>query len=227
MPLFERLDPEIGSLIAYLVARSRERDVTLTQTKLVKLLYLIDVERLASGRPPLTGLDWVFYHYGPYALELPSIIEPLEDRTLTVTGYKDSRLYRAAPDAPSGEEWPPATRRQVDQVLRRFAPMELNELLDHVYFHTAPMRDARRGEPLDMARARSERPGRLEAPLGAPELSGDAGGRLAAWRRGRGERLTPSDVEERQFFTDPERETIALEGLHGRMTVSDEERHDG
>jgi hypothetical protein len=61
MPLFRRNEPETRSLIAYLVARTRDKGVTLNQTKLVKLLYLVEVERIASGRDPLTGLDWVFY----------------------------------------------------------------------------------------------------------------------------------------------------------------------
>jgi hypothetical protein len=221
MPLFERRDPDVGSLIAYVVARSLERSVTLNQTKLVKLLYLIDLERAASGRHPLTGLRWVFFHYGPYALELPEILEPLEGSRLTVSGWEHAKLYRAAPEAPTGEEWPPATRRQVDDVIRRYAALDLNELLDFVYFHTAPMRDAVRGAPLDMSRARTEPPPRPQPPLSPPAVPEHARTRLEAWRQRRSRELRPLSLEERRsFFTDPSDEELAVNDLHGRMVVS-------
>jgi hypothetical protein len=224
MSLFKREDPDLQSLIAYLVARSRERQVTLTQTKLVKLLYLIDVERYASGRASLSGLRWVFFHYGPYALELPETIEPMRDsERLIAEGFKDSLLYRAAPGAPDGEEWPPATRRQVDEVIRRYAALELNELLDHVYFHTAPMRDAKRGQELDMTLARSAPPRRPQPALEAPSVPTDAAERLERWREQRTRELVRVQAAEQgAFFSDPEDEHLALEGTHGRLVVSDE-----
>jgi hypothetical protein len=221
MPVFERHDPDLASLITYVVARSRERDVTLTQTKLVKLLYLVDIERAASGRPLLSGLKWVFFHYGPYALELPETLEPLqqEDR-LIVNGYKDSTLYRAAPGAPTGEEWPPATRRQVDEVIRRYASLEQNELLDHVYFHTAPMRHAVRGQPLDMTLARSDPPPRPQPPLAAPTLPAGARERLQGWQEQRGRTLVTLPAgQPRSFFTDPAGEAVPLKDAHGQIVV--------
>ena len=221
MPLFPKHDPDLGALVAYLVARAVDRGVTLNQTKLVKLLYVIDVERVASGRPSLTGLRWIFFHYGPYALELPQALEPLEGTVLIVEGYKDARLYRAAPQAPDGEDWPPATRRQVDDVIRRFAALDLNELLDHVYFHTPPMRDAIRGEPLDMSRARSEPEPRGAPPLSSPVLPADAGERLADWRQRRGQHTRPvaADVG-RAFLTDPEEESLRLGDGRGRLMIT-------
>jgi hypothetical protein len=224
MSLFKREDPDLASLIAYLIARSRERQVTLTQTKLVKLLYLIDVERSASGRPSLTGLEWVFFHYGPYALELPETIEPMRrSERLTAEEHKGSLLYRAAPGAPDGEDWPPATRRQVDEVIRRFAALDLNELLDHVYFHTAPMRDAKRGEQLDMTLARSAPPRRAAPPLAAPGVPEEAEERLRLWREQRARALRPVQAsEQRAFFSDPEEEQLALDGTHGQLIVADD-----
>lgn len=221
MPLFPKHDPDLGALVAYLVARAVDRDVTLNQTKLVKLLYLIDVERAASGRPSLTGLRWIFFHYGPYALELPQTLDPLEGTALIVDGYKDARLYRAAPEAPDGEDWPPATRRLLDEVIRRFAGLDLNELLDHVYFHTPPMRDAIRGEPLDMSRARSEPERRAAPPLPSPVLPADAGGRLADWRRRRLENTRPVPADfGRAFLTDPEEESLPLGDGEGRLMIT-------
>jgi len=221
MPLFQRHDPDLRALIAYVVARARERDVTLNQTKLVKLLYLIDVERVASGREALTGLRWVFYHYGPYALELPDTLKPMEGSEVIVSDWHDSKLYRAAPGAPSGDEWPSGTRSLIDAVIRRYASMDLNELLDLVYFHTAPMKGAVRGEPLDLTRARTEPPPRSKPPLPAPVLPDAARERLRAWNEQRRREFVALSGEERgSFFSDPSDETMPLESARGRLVVS-------
>lgn len=220
MPLFARHDPDIRSLIAYVVARSREREITLTQTKLVKLLYLIDVERIAEQSKPITGLRWVFYHYGPYALELPEILEPMEGRQLIVTPFKDAKLYRAAPDAPKGDDWPSGTRRVVDGVIRHYAGLELNELLDHVYFHTAPMIAAVRGEPLNMERARTDPPPRAHAPLPAPSFSEDDRQRIRAGlgRQTLG-RIPMAADQRRPLFSDPVDEALDLDDAHGKLAI--------
>src|SRR3954454_2497335 len=129
MPLFPRTDPELRGLISYIVAKARDRGITLNRTKLVKLLYLIDVERVRSRRDLLTGLEWVFFHYGPYAFELIDTLEAMEGSELTAQPWHGSVLYRGAPGAPDGGDWPAGTKATVDGVLKRFAPLDLNELL--------------------------------------------------------------------------------------------------
>jgi Protein of unknown function (DUF4065) len=221
MPLFERHDPDLRALIAYIVARSREREVTLNQTKLVKLLYLIDVERVASGRKALTGLRWVFYHYGPYALELPDTLKLMEGSEVIVDDWHDSKLYRAAPGASSGDEWPSGTRSLVDGVIRHYASLDLNELLDIVYFHTSPMKGAVRGEPLDLTRARTDPPPRSRPPLPPPLFPDAARLRLRSWNEQRRRKFIPlSDEERGSFFSDPSDEAMLLESTHGQLVVS-------
>ncbi|HUN77422.1 MAG TPA: hypothetical protein VMU32_00720 [Solirubrobacteraceae bacterium] len=219
MPVFDRHEPDLRSLIAYMVAAARDKGVTLNQTRLVKLLYLIDVERAAAASPSLTGLRWLFYHYGPYALELPETLEPMEGRELVVGTWQGARMYRAAPGAPDGDDWPSGTRRMVDDVIRRYAALELNELLDHVYFHTAPMRDAVRGQPLDMTQARSNPPLRRQRPLAAPTLPAEAQAQLASWRERRRHSQGPLGRDRGVFLSDPEDERLALEEARGRITV--------
>jgi len=226
MPVFQRHDPDLGSLIAYIVARSRDRDITLTQTKLVKLLYLIDVERAAEGRQPLTGLRWTFYHYGPYPLELPGTIGKLESqRRLVTENWHDSKLYRAAPNAPDGDDWNHAARRTVDSVIRRYAAMDLNELLDFVYFRTGPMKGAARGETLDLGKAKTDAPPRRQPPLSPPTLRPDAGQRLQAAKEQRARQLVPAP-EPRSFFRDEDDERLPVDSAHGFLAVESEEHTD-
>lgn len=219
MALFSSTDPGLRPLIAYIVARSRERGITLNRTKLVKLLYLIDVERVRSGRRPLTGLEWKFFHYGPYAFELIDTLEAMEGSELVSQEWHDSVLYRAAPGAPEGDDWYPATKSMVDNIIRRFAPLDLNELLDHVYFYTGPMVHAQRGQPLDLGRAREDPRYRQHIPLRAPARPPDIEHRLERWRQRTTRRFAPVVLEPPgQFLDDPD-EDLGGEGVPGRLHV--------
>jgi hypothetical protein len=215
MPLFARTEPDLRSLIGYMAARADDRGVSLHRTKLVKLLYLVDVERVRARRAPLTGLEWTFSHSGPHAAEAIETVQAMTDAGLAMPTWKESRLRRGAPPAPDGEEWPAATKSTVDRVMDAFAALSLDELLDHVYFHTGPMRAAVRGEPLDLDAARSDTPPRRGVPLAAPAAPADAAERLARWRERR-----PAAV-----VLDPpgaflRAADVAGEGVRGRLRIS-------
>lgn len=222
MPLFRNIEPDLRSLIAYLVARTRERSITLNQTKLVKLLYLIDVERAANRREPLTGLKWVFFHYGPYALELPETLNAMEGSEVITRKWNKATLYEAAPGAPDGNDWLMPTQRTVDRVIDRFAAMDLNELLDHVYFHTGPMIRAKRGEPLDLTRVRDYPEPRRQPPLAPAAKPEDVQERLARWREGTSRRLAPVRLDPPGRFYDDAGDDVGGAGVIGTVEVIDE-----
>lgn len=118
MPWPERRPPDLEELIQYVVGRSRDRGATLTRTKLVKLLYLIDVSRAEGLGRTLTGLHWRFLHYGPYAPELGATLEKLEHRGAIFGGsFGDATLYRGATDVPDPEMWPASICMSVDRVV--------------------------------------------------------------------------------------------------------------
>jgi hypothetical protein len=221
MPLFSRIDPDLPSLIAYIVAQARDRGITLNRTKLVKLLYLVDVERVRSRREPLTGLTWVFFHYGPYAYELIETLDAMEGAQLVADRFHDSVLYRAAPGAPEGDDWNAGTKTTVDRVIDRFAPLDLNPLLDYVYFHTGPMLDAERGQPLDLSRAREDPSERRPTPLHPPTPPPDVEQRLQQWRSRHARRLAPVSLDPPgRYFDDPD-DDLAGEGVRGTLHVPD------
>jgi hypothetical protein len=222
MPLFPRVDPDLPSLIAYIVAQAHDRGITLTRTKLVKLLYLIDVERVRSRREPLTGLEWVFFHYGPWAFELIPTLEAMEGTQLVASQWHDSVLYRAAPDAPDTDDWNAPTKTTVDRVLERWAPVDLNELLDYVYFHTGPMADAERGQRLDLSLARHDPLERRHVPLRPPARPADVEERLQRWRAGTAHRLASVTLDPPgMFLHDPDGD-LGGEGVHGALRVPDD-----
>jgi hypothetical protein len=224
MPLFPRIDPDLRALVAYIVARARSRDCTLTRTKLVKLLYLIDVERVRSRRDPLTGLEWVFYHYGPYAFELINTLDEMESGPgLVASPYYDSILYRAAPGAPDGENWNAATKNLVDNVIDEYASRGLNELLDYVYFQTGPMVGAQRGQRLDLSRAQEGSRRRLKvSPLRAPSRPPDIDERLARWRARNARSLSRIVLDPPGRFLDYPGEDLGGEGVGGVLRVPED-----
>jgi hypothetical protein len=153
---FTPREPSLDELIAYAVARALDREAVLTKTKLVKLLYLIDVETWRSERRLLTNLDWVFLHYGPYTSTLNRNLDRLEGQQLVwkeFSGgpYERTILYTRVLQPPSGDSWPVITKLRADRVIDRWAPEPLELLLDFVYFETEPMLAANRGESLDFS----------------------------------------------------------------------------
>ncbi len=129
-----------------------------SRTRLLKLLYLVDVEYYRRHRRMLTGWEWVFYKYGPYVFDYPNVLSRLGiDLTETEGRTNDGRQYfgyqvQAHSDIDDVVGF--ADRTRIDNTISRWALEDLNILLDHVYFDTEPMIDAERGEVLDFSTIR-------------------------------------------------------------------------
>ncbi|HEV7807911.1 MAG TPA: hypothetical protein VGO80_18980 [Solirubrobacteraceae bacterium] len=213
MPLIQNVNPDLRALIAYIVAGARERRVTLNRIRLVKLLYLVDVESVRTRREPVTGVDWVFLDFGPHADELVATLEDVERCTA---------LYRAVlDDAPDGEDWIVGTRRTVDSVVERFAALPVNALLDHVYFRTGPMAGARRGQRLDIGRARDDAGPRRALPLRAPARGDGVEQRLACWRASTARRLAPLQLDQPAGLLTDAGDDFEAGRVRGRLHVPD------
>jgi hypothetical protein len=59
----------VDNLIQAIVTWIAEHDGYATKTKLLKLLYLFDVEYYRQHRYTFTGFGWKFFHLGPWAAE--------------------------------------------------------------------------------------------------------------------------------------------------------------
>ncbi len=211
MPLIQNVEPDLRALVGYIVARARERRVTLNRARLVKLLYLVDVENIRTRREPVTGVEWVFAASGPHCDQLDAALAELEHGTA---------LYRALQeDAPEGEDWVSGTRRTVDSVVERFAALPLNELLDHVHFRTGPMAAARRGDPLDMSRACDDAGPRRPLPLRPPARPQDVDTRLAAWRATNARRLSALRLDPPATVLDDPGRAVVSGRVRGKLRV--------
>lgn len=145
----------------------------------------------------------------------------MEGSELVAQQWHGTVLYRSAPDAPDGEDWVAGTRSLVDNVINRFAPLDLNELLDYVYFRTGPMAGAQRGQRLDMSRAGNDLTTRPSVPLRPPAPPADIEQRLSQWRARTAQHLGPVTLDPPGVFLDDPDDDLAGEGVRGKLRVPD------
>jgi hypothetical protein len=145
---------QLGQLILYLVHKVADLGGYTTTIRLVKFLYLIDLEHQRRLGRTLTGLQWKYHLYGPYAFELPSVGRRLgfdleHEEFVNARGHKGT-LLRVS----TLQSFPPSLSYSVqvivDGLLKVWGDQDTSDLLRYVYC-TEPMRQARRGEALDFS----------------------------------------------------------------------------
>jgi Antitoxin SocA-like, Panacea domain len=153
-------------LLLAILTRIEEVEGTANRTKLLKLLYLADIEFFRATDDTLTGFEWIYYLYGPWSSEYDGLLKQLEAEAAIrlqpwaaggvegerITSIEEKQLERviAATDVFF------RTRRQIDTWADRAVP----RLLDYVYFETEPMQGATKMERLDFRKV-SKQPPRL------------------------------------------------------------------
>lgn len=132
-------------------------------TRIVKLLYLLECWYFQQAQERLTDLSWTYYHYGPYPRDLEPIL--FEAGMLASSAAKDFRpVFRRKEHLRQAID--PQVQSQIDRLVLDWGCRDLYEILDHVYFETAPMRCAQRGELVDIGLSMEDvsRPRRLSVP---------------------------------------------------------------
>jgi hypothetical protein len=152
---------KIINLIKAICIRSQELEGYLNKTKLLKLLYLIDLEYYREHDKIYTGFNWTFYKFGPWAYEYNNIYEQLEassDFKITKKGVPEETQYIFCtldyknlnillPN--------PSDSLLVKTIVEKWATEDLSKLLNFVYFYTEPMEDTVKGEKLDFTKIKS------------------------------------------------------------------------
>lgn len=147
-------------LFASIVSFVVEHDSFVTKTKLLKLLYLFDVEYFRVNRRTFTQFEWKFFHLGPWCAEYNdaldnviasgAIISKSLEKYETLCFYPEARTETAEAFANLRDEM--ILRR----VLQRWARETTAKILDFVYFETEPMQSAVRNCPLDFSTIATE-----------------------------------------------------------------------
>jgi hypothetical protein len=163
---------DLKQLICGILTQIRHHGGFATKTKLIKLLYLIDVESVRDVGETLTSLDWIFHLYGPWTTEYDALLLEMEQEGLVQlrSGHDERDATFVNPVQVVGLEkvpLPVTTYLAARHVIERWAVEPTRKLLDYVYFDTEPMENPIRGERLDF---RSVKP-RNQIPLYRPVRS--------------------------------------------------------
>lgn len=174
-------------LLWYLVSAVQQEDGTPAKTRLIKLVYLVDLHHTKRYGKPATAVRWIFYHYGPYATELDRALSHqvgINIRQLDVENHFGDLVftYRSV-GVPPDDLLPRPVQSIADYVAHQWALSDLNELLTYVYFETPPMQGVSRGDALDLNRViAADWPKRYSA-LSTPKIDPDLRKGLDPWRR--------------------------------------------
>jgi len=146
----------LTDLIAAVATTVRDCGGAPTKTKILKLLYLLDIESYRKSGATLTEFDWKFYRYGPWTAEYDEVLN---------SAVQGNKIYINAREFDEGatfinptegialsQVFPDLVQQlTAKKIIETWADRPTVELLDYVYFHTAPMRDAVRHQALDFS----------------------------------------------------------------------------
>lgn len=150
--------PSVQELVRAIATCAREAEGFLTKTKLLKILYLLDVEFYRKHAQMLTQFRYVFYKYGPWDPGYDSLLSEMTDTGLirinagtrrdldtqfvdTVKQLSPDQIFKRSEDL-----W------LFKQVVSPWLDLPTSRILDYVYFSTEPMIDAQRDDELDFSK---------------------------------------------------------------------------
>ena len=84
---------KVLNIFKEILKQAREERYSVRITKLVKLLYLLEVEYYRIYQKQLTELEWKFFYYGPYAPEIEEILRS-PDIDQEEIDISDERIFR-------------------------------------------------------------------------------------------------------------------------------------
>jgi hypothetical protein len=158
------MNPSIRQLIPAIVSYVTDHEGYLTKTKLLKLLYLFDVEYFRVYRRTFSGFKWKFFHLGPWTAEFAPVLQDLIkggnliESASARTDY-ETRFYRV----PEHYELADLLKSYKDEAILKeildvWGDRTTGEILDYVYFRTEPMELGSRNESLDFNKVAEQPP---------------------------------------------------------------------
>jgi hypothetical protein len=134
---------EIKDLLINIIKRIKERypNKPIGKTKLLKLAYLVEYFFYRKTQKRLLEMDWIFYHYGPWSRSYDEILNnhPFIIDKINLDGKMKIHQISIDNEYHSEEKGDVIVKSTINDVVRRFFPMDLKDILDYVYFDTEPM----------------------------------------------------------------------------------------
>ncbi len=149
-------DMSLTDLISAVATFVRDSGGAPSKTKILKLLYLLDIESYRKTGATLTGFEWKFYKYGPWAASYDEALEAAVQTNKILVNEREAdegaSFINPVERLPLSLVFPNVVEElTAKRIIETWAARPTVELLDYVYFHTAPMRDAVRNEILDFS----------------------------------------------------------------------------
>jgi hypothetical protein len=181
------MQPEAKQLVLAILTRSDELEVSVGKTKLLKLLYLADIEHFRESRETLTGIQWIFYLYGPWSPDFDPLLEQLEAEgviaraAFVASGLEGQQITVKERVNLSKVIKPAAEYFRTKHLLDTWLPRGTPDLIDYVYFETEPMSGAVKQQNLDFTKVNKEAPApyRRSTGTGTPQQKGALRAKLA------------------------------------------------
>lgn len=141
----------VRKLLLYIIDQLQDMEAQISTIRLVKLLYLIDLDHYIRHKKTLTEIDWVYYHYGPYFFALDDILRSasidLDAREVETTSGKGF-TFRIFDEQDISKLVEYATEQQINRIIKKWALEDTTAILEFVY-NTPPIKSGTRGTPLD------------------------------------------------------------------------------
>ena len=146
----------LTDLIAAVATAVRDCGGAPNKTKILKLLYLLYIESYRKTGVPVTGFDWKFYKYGPWAASYDGALQAAVQANKIFFNVREfdegATFINPTERLPLSQVFPDIIQQlTAKKIIETWAARPTVELLDYVYFHTAPMRDAVRNQALDFS----------------------------------------------------------------------------
>ena len=143
----------VRKLLLYIVDQLQAMEGQISTIRLVKLLYLIDLEYYKRHKETLTSIDWIFYSFGPYFFAVEDVLRSASidlDAREVLTRRGKGMTFRSLEEQSISRIVDFATEQQINSIIKKWALEETQELLEFVY-NTPPIKLGKRGNPLDFS----------------------------------------------------------------------------
>lgn len=140
-------------LVETLFSRCLENDLHPDKLQFTKFLYLVDYCLYAYQKKRATDIDWLFFHYGPWAPEMNDAWEVIWNRfRLGMVDRSDEYGGRMPQFDRVNESLGMTLEGIIKRILSAFSSRSTNDVIEWCYKCTEPMKEAKRGDTLDFTK---------------------------------------------------------------------------
>jgi hypothetical protein len=140
-------------LFIYLVDRLQNLEAPISTIRVIKLLYLIDLEYFKHYKTTLTTIEWVRYKFGPYFFAATDVIRSSGIELEMVETARDvgfTRTFKSSKPQDISKDVPFATESLINRITEQWAHENLKTILKFVY-NTQPVKETDFGKPIDFS----------------------------------------------------------------------------